>query len=48
MFEYIFTIGCFDKFHKGHIKFLESIKKKTDKIIIGIYSNKIIEEKKKY
>lgn len=46
MFEYIFTIGCFDKFHKGHIKLLESIKKKTDKIIVGIYSNKIIEEKK--
>ena len=46
MFDYIFTIGCFDKFHKGHIKLLESMKKKTDKIIVGIYSNKIIEKKK--
>ena len=31
MFEYIFTIGCFDKFHKGHKKLLESKKKKRIK-----------------
>ena len=46
MFEYIFTIGCFDKFHKGHIKLLESMKKETNKIIVGIYTNKIISIKK--
>ena len=39
MFEYIFTIGCFDKFHKGHVKLLESMKEKSDKIIIGLYDN---------
>ena len=27
MFEYIFTIGCFDKLHKGHIKLLEGMRK---------------------
>jgi cytidyltransferase-like protein len=42
MFEYIFTIGCFDKFHKGHIKLLESMKEKTSKIIIGLHDNSSI------
>ena len=42
--EYIFTIGCFDKLHKGHIKLLESIKKQTKKIIIGLHDNNSIKE----
>ena len=46
MFEYIFTIGCFDKFHKGHIKLLESMKEKTDKIIVGLHDNNSIEKLK--
>ena len=46
MFEYIFTIGCFDKFHKVHIKLLESMKKKTDKIIVGLHDNNSIEKLK--
>ena len=44
MFEYIFTIGCFDKLHKGHIKLLENIKKQTGKIIIGLHDNNSIEK----
>ena len=31
MFEYIFTIGCFDKFHKSHITLLESMQKEGKK-----------------
>ena len=46
MFEYIFTIGCFDKLHKGHIKLLESMKKKTDKIIVGLHDNNSINKLK--
>lgn len=42
MFEYIFTIGCFDKFHKGHIKLLESMKEKGNKIIVGLHDNNSI------
>lgn len=42
MFEYIFTIGCFDKFHKGHIKLLKNMKEKTEKIIIGLHDNNSI------
>lgn len=46
MFEYIFTIGCFNKFHKGHVKLLESMKKNTEKLIIGLYDNDSIEKLK--
>jgi len=46
MFEYIFTIGCFDKLHKGHIKLLENIQKYTKKIIVGLHDNNSIEKLK--
>ena len=46
MFEYIFTIGCFDKFHKGHIKLLEYMQKHTEKIIVGLHDNNSIEKLK--
>jgi len=41
MFEYIFTIGCFDKFDKDHIKLLKNMKEQTEKIIIGLPNNGI-------
>ena len=44
MFEYIFTIGCFDKLHKGHIKLLECMQKQTEKIIVGLHDNNSIEK----
>tara|TARA_X000001036_G_scaffold150423_1_gene142891 strand:+ start:50845 stop:52392 length:1548 start_codon:yes stop_codon:yes gene_type:complete len=46
MFEYIFTIGCFDKLHKGHIKLLEGMQKQTKRIIIGLHDNNSIEKLK--
>ena len=46
MFDYIFTIGCFDKFHKGHINLLESMKKETEKIIVGLHDNNSIKKLK--
>ena len=46
MFEYIFTIGCFDKLHKGHIKLLEYMQKHTEKIIVGLHDNNSIEKLK--
>ena len=47
MFDYIFTIGCFDKLHKGHIKLLETMQKQTKKIIVGLHDNSSIEKIKK-
>ena len=46
MFEYIFTIGCFNNFDNEHINLLENIKKHTEKIIVGLYDNNIIEKLK--
>ena len=46
MFDYVFTIGCFDKFHKGHIKLLESMKKESKKIIVGLHDNNSISKLK--
>jgi len=46
MFDYIFTIGCFDKLHKGHIKLLEYMQKHTEKIIVGLHDNNSIEKLK--
>ena len=44
MFEFIFTIGCFDKLHKGHIKLLNSMKEQCKKLIIGIHDNDSIQK----
>ncbi len=46
MFDYIFTIGCFDKLHKGHIKLLQTMQKQTTKIIVGLHDNNSIEKLK--
>lgn len=46
MYEYIFTIGCFDRLHNGHIKLLESLKSKCKKLIVGLHDNKSIEKLK--
>ena len=47
MYEYIFTIGCFDRLHKGHIKLLKQLKSECNKLIIGIHYNYSIDQIKK-
>ncbi len=42
-YEYIFSIGCFDKLHCGHIKLLEDLKSKCNKLILGIHDNNSIQ-----
>lgn len=45
--DYIFTIGCFDKLHKGHINLLETIRQKCTNLIIGLHDNESISKIKK-
>lgn len=35
----VFTNGCFDILHIGHIKYLREAKKKGDKLVIGVNSD---------
>ena len=38
----VFTNGCFDVIHSGHIHILESAKSKGDKLIVGLNSDKSV------
>jgi len=42
----IFTNGCFDILHRGHIKYLERSKKLGDKLIVGLNSDASIKRLK--
>lgn len=43
----VFTNGCFDIIHKGHIYLLEESKKLGDKLIVGINSDNSVEKIKR-
>jgi len=42
----VFTCGCFDLFHAGHLKTLEEGKKLGDYLIVGISSDNVIRKAK--
>jgi len=42
----VFTCGCFDLFHAGHLKTLEEGKLLGDYLIVGISSDKVIRKSK--
>ena len=35
----VFTNGCFDILHAGHVNYLEEAKKEGDKLIVGLNSD---------
>ena len=35
----VYTPGCFDLFHTGHVEFLEQCKKKGDYVIVGLHTD---------
>ena len=41
-----FTNGCFDVLHVGHIKLFQYLKSKSDKVIIGIDSDRRVKQLK--
>jgi len=43
MYDKVFTVGCFDQFHKGHIKLIKTMKKYGKEIIVGLHDDKSIE-----
>ena len=42
----IFTNGCFDILHAGHVKYLEAAKDLGDKLIVGINSDQSVKKLK--
>ena len=46
MYDRIYTIGCFDQFHQGHIKLINNMKKYGKEIIVGIHDDNSIEKLK--
>jgi len=43
----IYTIGCFDQFHEGHITILNKMKSMCDNLIVGIHDDHSLETLKK-
>ena len=46
MYQKIYTVGCFDFFHQGHINLLESMRNYGQKIIVGIHDDDSIRKLK--
>ena len=46
MYETIYSIGCFDHFHSGHIKLLTDMRKYGKKLIIGVHDDESLSKLK--
>ncbi|ADL11774.1 D-glycero-beta-D-manno-heptose 1-phosphate adenylyltransferase [Acetohalobium arabaticum] len=44
--EIVFTNGCFDILHVGHIRYLQEAKAKGDFLVVGINSDKSVQQLK--
>lgn len=46
-YKTIYSIGCFDQFHRGHINLLNKMLELGDELIIGVHDDSSIERLKK-
>ena len=46
-YKKVFSVGCFDQFHYGHKKILETMREYGDELIIGIHDDDSIRKLKK-
>lgn len=42
-YDIVFTVGCFDRFHKGHATILENMLAVGKRLIVGIHDNESIQ-----
>jgi cytidyltransferase-like protein len=42
----VYTIGCFDLFHHGHIRLLENMRKRGKQVIVGVHDSRSISKLK--
>ena len=47
MYDEIYSIGCFDFFHKGHQNILKYMKRNCKLLIVGVHDDKSIEQLKR-
>ena len=46
MYNTVYTVGCFDWFHKGHEILLNTLKTYGKKLIVGIHDDSSLEQLK--
>ena len=46
MYKTIYSIGCFDYLHQGHINLLKYLKTKGEELIVGIHDDESLEKLK--
>lgn len=47
MYDRIYTVGCFDWFHEGHLSILTKMKQMGHTLIVGVHDDNSIEKLKK-
>jgi len=40
--EYVFTVGCFDLLHHGHVKLFKNMRKFGHKLVVGVHDDESI------
>ena len=41
MYEYIITVGCFDRLHYSHIRFVNYCRQYAHKVVVGLFDTEL-------